>query len=70
MCMFCAAVPVATAVGAKLNINQKIARQKAEDTGMESPAEKPIKKMTAGVVALLLVCSAIYHLVIMPHLRI
>ncbi len=69
MCMFCAAVPVAGAVGANLNAKQKAARQKAVEEGTKPPVEKPIAKLTAGVVTLLLVCSAIYHLVLSPHLR-
>ncbi len=70
MCMFCAAVPAATAVGTNLNVKQKTAHQKAEEEGKTPPPEKPIAKMTAGVVTLLLICSAVYHLYLLPHLRI
>lgn len=52
MCMFCAAIPAAAAVGAKLNAGQV---RKAEARRL------PIPKLTAGVIALLLVCSAVYH---------
>lgn len=52
MCMFCAAIPAAAAVGAKLNADQV---RKAEVRRL------PIPKLTAGVIALLVVCSAVYH---------
>ena len=52
MCMFCAAVPVAGAVGAKLNADQY--------RRSEAP-RLPIPAMTGAVIALLLVCSAVYH---------
>lgn len=57
MCMFCAAVPVAGAVGAKLNVDQnyKIARD-------ETTLEKPIAAVTTGVICLLLVGSLVYHI--------
>ena len=58
MCMFCAAIPVAGAVGAKLNVeqNHKVAQ------GENTPASpKPIAAITAGVVCLLLVGSLVYH---------
>ncbi|HEY3310173.1 MAG TPA: hypothetical protein VGK00_00915 [Anaerolineales bacterium] len=56
MCMFCAAVPVAGAIGAKLNADQK-------RTNAESPhkSEKPIASITAGIIVLLLAGSMIYH---------
>ena len=56
MCMFCAAVPVAGAIGAKLNADQK--RNAAE--GKTEP-EKPITTITGGVIVLLVVGSVIYH---------
>lgn len=52
MCMFCAAVPVAGAVGAKLNADQK---RRPEASRL------PISTLTGAVIALLLVCSAVYH---------
>jgi len=56
MCMFCAAVPVAGALGAKLKVeqNHKIARD-------ETTPEKPIAAITTGVICLLLVGSLVYH---------
>lgn len=52
MCMFCAAIPVAGAVGAKLNVDQK--RNPAQP-------EKPIAVLTGGVIVLLVVGSVVYH---------
>ncbi len=56
MCMFCAAIPAAAAVGAKLNADQKnaLAQQKID-------APKPIVAMTTGVIILLAVGSVTYH---------
>ena len=56
MCMFCAAVPVVGAVGAKLNIEQK--HKAAQD---ETISEKPIAVITTGVIIMLLVGSVVYH---------
>jgi hypothetical protein len=56
MCMFCAAVPVAGAIGAKLNVEQK----KKLATG-EAKAEKPVAAITTGVIVLLMVGSVVYH---------
>ncbi len=56
MCMFCAAVPVAGAVGAKLNADQK----KKLANG-ETKTEKPIAAITGGVIVLLVVGSVVYH---------
>ncbi len=52
MCIICASIPAAAAVGAKLNADQ-----------LSVPVEnrKPIAKITGIVVAVLLVASAIYH---------
>ncbi len=58
MCMFCAAVPVVGAVGAKLNVEQNHKIALDEDT-LASP--KPIAVITASVVCLLLVGSLVYH---------
>jgi hypothetical protein len=54
--MFCAAIPVAGAVGAKLNADQK--HQTAEG---EAKPEKPIAALTGGVIVLLVVGSVVYH---------
>ena len=70
MCVFCAAIPATAAVGANLNAKQKTARQMAEKEGCEPRKEKPIAKATLGAIILLTVCSAIYHFVLSPILRI
>ena len=56
MCMFCAAIPIAAATGAKLNADQK--RDQAAGK-IERP--KPIAVITGGAVVLLLVGSMTYH---------
>jgi hypothetical protein len=56
MCMFCAAVPVAGAIGAKLNVEQK----KKLATG-EIKAGKPVAAMTTGVIVFLVAGSVVYH---------
>jgi hypothetical protein len=56
MCMFCAAVPVAGAIGAKL-----IADQKREVTEGETKPEKPVAAITGGVIVLLAIGSVVYH---------
>ncbi len=61
MCMFCAAIPVATATGAALNNKQNEAKKQAETAGVENPKTKPIMEITAGVVVLLLIGSITYH---------
>lgn len=52
MCMICAAIPAAAAVGAKLNAGQ-----------LDKPVEerKPISKITASTILLLVIASAVYH---------
>lgn len=55
MCMICAAIPATAAVGAKLNADQL---HKPEDQ------RKPVSKITAIVIALLVVASAVYHTII------
>lgn len=66
MCMFCAAIPAATATGAALNNKQNEARKQAEAAGVENPQIKPIMKITAGVVLLLLIGSIMYHTLTYP----
>lgn len=52
MCMICAAIPAAAAVGAKLNADQ-----------LQKPKEerKPISKITGLTIALLVASSVAYH---------
>ncbi len=52
MCMFCAAVPVVAATGAKLNADQLV---KPEEQ------RKPIGKITGILMALLVAASVVYH---------
>ncbi len=55
MCMFCAAVPVTAAVGAKLNAEQ-----------LHKPEEqrKPVSKITGIAIVLLVASSVVYHTLI------
>ncbi len=55
MCMICASIPAAAAVGAKLNADQ-----------LDKPEgqRKPIAKMTGIVIALLISTSIVYHTLI------
>lgn len=50
--MFCAAVPVAGALGARLN---------ADQNRRAGGSRLPVMKITGAVIALLLVGSAVYH---------
>ncbi len=52
MCMICASIPAAGAVGARLNAAQ-----------LNKPAEerKPVAKVTGGVIFLLLAAAVVYH---------
>ena len=52
MCMICAAIPAAAAVGAKLN---------ADQLQKEEARRLPIPRMTALVIGCLIVASAMYH---------
>lgn len=56
MCMFCAAIPAAGAIGAKLNADQK-----KKLTSGEAKTEKPIAVITGGVIVLLVAGSVLYH---------
>ena len=55
MCMICAAIPAAAAVGAKLNADQ-----------LHKPEEerRPVSKITGIAIALLVASSVVYHTVI------
>ena len=55
MCMICAAIPAAAAVGAKLNADQL--QQPVED-------RRPIAKITGMAIALLVAASITYHTVV------
>lgn len=53
MGMICAAIPVAAAAGAKLN---------ADPLRKEGSRHLPIPKLTAILIGLLLIASALYHI--------
>jgi hypothetical protein len=61
MCVFCAAIPAAAAVGAKLNNEQVQRRLRTRAEGGQGAEAKPVLKITAGVVVLLLAGSITYH---------
>ena len=68
MCMFCAAIPMSASVGAALTGKQKAKRLEAQARGESLPQESmPIGKLTLVVAGGLIVCSAAYHLVVMPQ---
>lgn len=52
MCIICASIPAAAAVGAKINANQ-----------LNQPEEKrkPIGKFTGIIIGLLVIASIVYH---------
>ena len=64
MCIFCAAIPAAAAIGTNLNAKQKANRLAAEKKGVAAPAKKPIAKITLGALVLLAICSVTYHTII------
>ena len=53
MCVICAAIPATAAIGAKLN---------ADQIDKEESRRLPVSKMTGIVIGLLMVGSAIYHI--------
>jgi hypothetical protein len=67
MCVFCAAIPTAAAVGTNLNSKQKAVQGAAKAKGIELPSQKPIAKVTVGVIILLAICSVIYHSLKLPY---
>lgn len=69
MCMFCAAIPMSVSVGAALAGKQREKLHQAQIGGktLSSIHRLPVGKTTLAVTGGLLVCSAVYHLVIMPH---
>jgi hypothetical protein len=63
MCVFCAAIPTALAVGAATHGKQREAARQAEAEGRPAPRPRrvPVGKATAAVVVMLVVASALYH---------
>lgn len=68
MCMFCAAIPMSVSIGAAVIGKEKEKRLEAQLHGETLPQRLfPIGKVTLVVTGSLIVCSAVYHLAIMPH---
>lgn len=68
MCIFCAAVPLSASVGVAIAGKQRQQQLRAYENGKELPLAKfPTRRATVVITGSLLVCSAVYHLVIMPH---
>ncbi|MBL8058657.1 MAG: hypothetical protein JNK29_18280 [Anaerolineales bacterium] len=63
MCVFCAAIPSALAVGAAVHGKQREAVRRAESEGRPAPKPPrvPAAKVTAVLVVTLVVASALYH---------
>jgi hypothetical protein len=59
--MFCAAIPAAAAVGVSVNNRQVQALRRVRETGAPPVRPRPVMKLTALVVAFLLVGSITYH---------
>ncbi len=71
MCVFCAAVPLASSIGLAITHNDNEKKRDMKKRGQEPPRSlvSPAK-VTTAVVATLLVGSAIYHLTIAPRIGI
>ncbi|MBI1281375.1 MAG: hypothetical protein GC179_24825 [Anaerolineaceae bacterium] len=66
--MFCAAIPMSVSVGVALAGKQTERNLQAQGRGEKLTSNQvPIGKLTAGVTGGLVICSVVYHLVIMPH---
>ena len=69
MCAFCAAIPMSASVGAALAGKRKrVGKQDEAANRIASlPDDKKIVQVTVLVTGGLVVCSAIYHLIVMPR---
>jgi hypothetical protein len=67
MCIFCAAIPAAAAVGSAASSKQREAKRQAEAAGVKNPRTRPIPQITAGVIVLLLMGSVAYHTLNLPQ---
>jgi hypothetical protein len=68
MCVFCAAIPMSVSVGVAVAGKQKEKRQQAQEQGEVLPPNPiAVGKVTLAVTGGLVVCSAVYHLVVVPH---
>ena len=65
MCIFCAAVPMSAAIGARIAGKQHQHLESAQTTTPAKPI--PVGKITVVVTGSLIACSAVYHLLIAPH---
>ncbi|MFZ5819009.1 MAG: hypothetical protein ACOYYJ_03820 [Chloroflexota bacterium] len=61
MCMFCAAMPAAIAVGANLQAKQNQERREAEERGQEPRRQVPAMAWIGVVLAALAFVSVLYH---------
>ena len=52
MCMICASIPAAAAVGAKINVTQ---------LNLPEEKRKPIGRFTGIIIGLLVIASVVYH---------
>jgi hypothetical protein len=67
MCMFCAAIPASIAVSAAATGRQKTRDSQAQQPQVPAPKRLPVGKASIALTGGLIVCSLVYHLVIMPH---
>lgn len=68
MCIFCAAIPMSAAMGAAIAGKQQEKRRQSQEIREELPIRNiSVGKVTVVITGGLLVCSAVYHLVIMPN---
>lgn len=61
MCMFCAAVPAVTAMGAAASGEQRQKIKTAQASGVTPPHARPYGKFTVLAILSLLIISALYH---------
>jgi hypothetical protein len=62
MCMFCAAIPMASTLGVVVSSKQRTAQKAAQAEGKPLPRRRVATgPITAGVVAALVVGSVYYH---------
>ena len=68
MCIFCGAIPMSAAIGIAITGKQHQKREQIQVRSEASaPKNIPAGKMTIAITGSLVVCSAIYHLVIVPR---
>lgn len=68
MCAFCAAIPMSASIGSVLARKQSQG-EKASDLieSASTPRKVSMRSVTVLVTGSLVVCSAIYHLIVMPR---